>query len=106
MNPQHPTPDDIDRAFSQYFRAQVPARWPAPPVPVDVPQARAAGPWRARLTLGGSIAALLAVGLAVSYGPSVGQPNQPGRGFDKTGTANGEKMLERMADIPPMGMMP
>lgn len=100
-----PSPDDLDRAFSQYFRAQMPAKWPSAPIPAEVSPARTAGPWRTRLTLGASVAALFAIGFAVSYGPSIGQPNQPGNGFDKTGTADGEKMKKLMQD-PPMEMMP
>jgi hypothetical protein len=107
-----PSPDDLDRAFSQYFRAQVPARWPAPPVPADVAASPAvarggAGSWRVRATLGASVAALLALGFAVSYGPSVGNSNKPtGDGLDKTGTANGDKFKKLMQDPPPMDMLP
>lgn len=107
-----PSPDDLDRALSQYFRAQVPARWPAAPVPADVAPSPAvvrggAGLWRVRATLGASVAALLALGFAVSYGPSVGTPNKPtGDGFDKTGEANGEKFKKLMQDPPPMDMRP
>lgn len=102
-----PSPDDLDRAFSQFFRAQMPTRWPAPPVPVDAtPVARTAGPWRTRLTLGASVAALLVLGFAVSYGPGVA--NSPkGDGFDKTGTANGGGIHKHMKDdVPPMEMNP
>ena len=35
MNRASPTPDDLDRVFSQYFKAQLPARWPAAPIPVE-----------------------------------------------------------------------
>jgi hypothetical protein len=106
-----PTPDDLDRAFSQYFRAQLPARWPRPPrppIPAATPAVtREAGSWRPRFTLGASVAALLALGLAVSYGPSVGQPTKrDSSGFDKTGVADGDKLKKLMADPPPMDMTP
>ncbi len=100
-----PSPDDLDRAFSQYFRAQVPAKWPAPPIPADAAPARTAGPWRVRATLGASVAALLAIGFAVSYGPAIGKPGKPGSGFDETGVADGDKLKKHMQD-PPMEMMP
>jgi hypothetical protein len=101
-----PSPDDLDRAFSQYFRAQMPARWPAPPVPADAATvARTAGPWRTRLTLGASVAALLALGFAVSYGPALGHPKPQNHGIGSGDTADGDKMKKLMQD-PPMQMMP
>lgn len=100
-----PSPDDLDRAFSQFFRAQIPAKWPAAPIPAEAAPARSAGPWRTRFTLGASVAALLAIGFAVSYGPSVGEPIKPGNGFDKTGVADGDKLNKLLKD-PPMEMMP
>ena len=49
---------------------------------------------------------LLAVGFAVSYGPSIGHPNKPGdNGFEKTGVADGDKMNKLLKD-PPIEMMP
>ena len=108
-SPSQPSPDDLDRAFSQFFRAQMPARWPAPPIPVDAqpsPASKATGPWRTRLTLGASVAALLALGFAVSYGPGVTAPPK-GNGFDKTGQASGDGIHKHMKDdVPPMEMMP
>ncbi len=100
-----PSPDDLDRAFSQFFRAQVPAKWPAAPIPADAAPARAAGSWRVRLTLAASVAAMLAFGLAVSYGPTVGQPTKPNGGFDQPPEANGGKLNKLLKD-PPMEMMP
>lgn len=100
-----PSPDDLDRAFSQFFRAQMPAKWPAAPIPADAAPARAAGSWRVRLTLGASVAALLALGFAVSYGPAIGKPSKPGNGFDETGVADGDKLKKHLQD-PPMEMMP
>ena len=99
-----PSPDDLDRAFSQFFRAQVPAKWPAPPIPADAAPARTAGAWRGRLTLGASVAALLAIGFAVSYGPTIGQPNKAG-GFDQEPKASGDRLQKLMQD-PPMEVMP
>lgn len=105
-----PTPDDLDRVFSQYFKAQMPARWPAPPIPVHtapaVPPARG-GSWRTRLTLAGSIAALLVLGFAVSYGPA-NAPTQPRNGeYIGGSTADGKKLDKHMPkdDVQPMGGM-
>lgn len=103
------SPDDIDRAFSQYFRAQLPTRFPEPPIPADATPAPTArgGWWRSRLTLGASVAALLALGFAVSYGPTVGdQPKPKGNGYDQTGTANGNIIKKHMDmnEVPPMDM--
>lgn len=103
-----PSPDDIDRAFTQFFRAQLPARFPEPPIPATAPASVARGGWwRSRLTLGASVAALLVIGFGVSYGPTVGdQPKPQGNGFDKTGTANGEGLKKHMDknEVPPMDM--
>jgi hypothetical protein len=86
-----PTPDDLDRVFSRYFKAQMPSKWPAAPIPVHtaatVPATRG-GSWRTRLTLAASVAALLVIGFGVSYGPG-STPNQPkGNGeYLQSGTA-------------------
>lgn len=102
-----PSPDDIDRAFSQFFRAQLPARFPDPPIPAEAAPVARGGWWKSRLTLGASVAALLAIGFGVSYGPGVsGQPKPKGSGYDQTGTANGKEILKHMPkdDVPPMDM--
>jgi hypothetical protein len=106
MNRASPTPDDLDKVFSRYFKAQLPARWPAAPIPVDaapaVPTARA-GSWRTRLTLAASVAALLAIGFGVSYGPG-SSPSQPkGSGeYLEHGTAgprpDGKGLSDHMKD--------
>lgn len=108
MNPASPTPDDLDQVFSRYFKAQLPSRWPVAPIPVHaapaVPAART-GSWRTRLTLGASVAALLAVGFGLSYGPGT-VPAQPKGGVVDTNaaTANGDKIEKHMPkdDVKPM----
>jgi hypothetical protein len=94
MNRSSPTPDDLDRVFSRYFKAQLPAQWPAAPVPVHtapaVPVARTSGSWRNRLTLAASVAALLAIGFGVSYGPGSG-PSQPNGTIDTSKTFAGPR---------------
>jgi len=105
-----PSPDDIDRAFSQFFRAQLPARFPEAPIPADAPAPTARGGWwRSRLTLGASVAALLAIGFGVSYGPGVGgQPKpQGGSGFDPNGVVSDGKVIQNHMpkdNVPPMDM--
>jgi hypothetical protein len=110
MTLPQPTPDDLDRAFSQFFRAQMPARWPAPPIPAQgaVPAPVRGGAWRNRLTLAASVAAVLALGFAVTYGPSVGPPTKPnGNGIDpSTVVGDGKGLKKHMDDTPPMKLMP
>lgn len=109
MNRASPTPDDLDKVFSQYFKAQLPAKWPEAPIPVHTaPTIPArAGSWRARLTLAASVAALLAIGFGVSYGTSggTGQPN--GGAIDTSKTFAGPRpggLNEHMPkDVDPMG---
>ncbi|MCU0703101.1 MAG: hypothetical protein MUF18_03825 [Fimbriiglobus sp.] len=105
-----PNPDDLDRAFSQYFRTQLPGRFPAAPIPTDTapPPAPHGGPWRTRLTLAASVAAVLALGLAVSYGPGANRRITPdGGGFDPNAVVGDGKGLQKhLPDAPPMGMVP
>lgn len=109
LPPPQPTPDDVDRAFSQFFRAQMPARWPAPPIPVQAAETAPVrgGAWRNRLTLVASVAAVLALGFAVTYGPAVGQPTTPGsNGIDKNGVVgDGTGFKKHMDPDPPMKLM-
>ena len=99
---QHP-PDPMtpaDAAFSRYFRAQLPTQWPAAPIPAyAAPKLPArSGSWRTRLTLGASVAALLVFGFAFSYGPGTSQPENKNGDMLKTGTADGNKLKEKMKD--------
>lgn len=66
-NTTNPTPtgDDVDRLLSAYFRAEVPARWPAAPRPwadkarTSTPAAAGDPTARSRWALAASVALLL-----------------------------------------------
>jgi hypothetical protein len=80
MSTEPQSPDDLDRLFGAYFKAQLPNRWPDAPVPAEpVPHATADPSGRSRLTLAVSVAALLGFGLYLSTGsrPTMG-PNAAG----------------------------
>lgn len=114
-SPSPANPDELDRVFSRYFQAQLPDRWPAPPIPVEVAPARAAnshavpGSARTRLTLAASVAALLALGFVVSYGPVTSTNDGRTDTLLNRSTADGSKGLGAHMpkdDLPPMKLMP
>lgn len=77
----HP-PDDLDRAFADFFGAQMPRPWPAAPAVASVASAKTATDpsRRARWTLAASVALVLGAGWLLSGGsPTGGRPNaKPG----------------------------
>lgn len=80
MSTEPQSPDDVDRLFGTYLKAQLPERWPDAPVPSEPPQPVATdASGRSRLTLAASVAALLGFGLFLSTGsrPPAG-PNDAG----------------------------
>ena len=100
MNPSHPHPDPhaaADAAFARYFRAHLPAQWPAAPIPVDAAPALPArgGAWRTRMTLGAGVAAMLALGFALSYGPAANTAPKSGDAI-RNPTANGQGLHKHM----------
>jgi hypothetical protein len=99
-------PTDPDRAFADFFRAQVPAPWPACPVPAAAKAVPATdSPWSSRHALAASVALLLGLGLAFSG--SLAPPRQPATHGDLTGgaTADGKDLLKHadpMKNLPTM----
>lgn len=91
------SPDELDRLFAAYFKAQVPQPWPPfRGTPVAAAEVRStAAP--SRYVLAASAAALLGLGLYLSSG--VQQPNRApdhatqGTGLLKTATANGKGLV-------------
>lgn len=85
------TPDDVDRWFTDFFQAKLPAPFPpAPAVGVELaaPARRAAE--HGRLTLAASVAALLGLGVYLSYGPNGDPAPTSGPGLLEKSTANVE----------------
>lgn len=77
MNQTTHPPDDLDRAFADFFEAQMPRSWPsAPSVAPAGPARPAADPSRrARWTLAASVALVLGAGWFLSSGsPPGGRP--------------------------------
>ena len=71
MTPNHP-PDDVDRWLTDFFQAKLPN--PFPPAPMtavaEPARPRRVTADRGRLTLAASVAALLGLGVYLSYGPT------------------------------------
>ena len=92
------SPDELDRLFGAYLKAQLPKRWPDAPVPTELANLRHAEPSsRSRLTLAASAAVLLGLGLYLSAGPRrVAGPNPPGPKGDllPASTADGGKVFK------------
>ena len=84
--------DPLDRALSGYFQSQVPAQWPAAPIPAEARRESRRHSWRNRLTLGASIAAMLALGIGLSYTPTTPSAPNEANGFLGTGTAGPGKL--------------
>ena len=104
MTPNHP-PDDVDRWLTDFFQAQLPN--PFPPAPMTA-VAEPARPRRAadhgRLTLAASVAALLGLGVYLSYGPTADPAPAPGSGLLQNSTANGKELHKHMP--PPAPKLP
>ena len=92
-------PDELDRKFSGFFKAQLPQHWPQAPVGhAEVPQHRAALQFdKGRVTLAASVACLLGLGLALSYGPTFNGPTTPSDGLLQDSKADGKTLQIHMA---------
>ena len=92
-------PDELDRKFSGFFKAQLPQHWPQAPVgKAEVPQHRAALQFdKGRVTLAASVACLLGLGLALSYGPTFNGPTTPSDGLLQDSKADGKTLQIHMA---------
>jgi hypothetical protein len=77
-NGEGPPPDELETLLSSYFRAEMPAPWPAPPLMRATPQQPAAartarGLTRSRMALAASVALLIA-GTVAMPGRSPSRP--------------------------------
>jgi hypothetical protein len=94
------SPDELDRRFGAYFKAQVPQPWPTAPVANVEASARVPAVQResptGRVTLAASVACLLGLGLALSYGPGFQSPAAPSGGLLKNGSADGKDLQKHM----------
>ena len=105
MTPKHP-PDDVDRWLTDFFQSKLPK--PFPPAPLTA-VAELARPRRAtadhgRLTLAASVAALLGLGVYLSYGPTAEPAPAPGSGMLQNSSANGKELHKHMP--PPAPKLP
>lgn len=94
-------PDDLDRRLGAYFKAQVPQPWPEASA-VDVEASIRVPAFRreshtGRITLAISVACLLGLGLALSYGPSFHGAAAPGGDLLKNGSADGKNLQKQMS---------
>lgn len=90
MNRSLPNHEPIDRLLSDFYRSQMPATWPAPPVVAEVRTATprtTASQWQTRLTLAASVAALLGLGIVMSGGSSNSRSKNADEGLLRNGTA-------------------
>ena len=95
-----PNNDDLDRQLSAFFKAQVPKHWPqAPTGHAEV--ANRSTPrhqqHQGRVTLAASVACLLGLGLALSYGPTFQRPTPAGGGLLHGSDADGKGLHKHMA---------
>ncbi len=90
---------DADRKFSAFFKAQLPREWPQAPVAKSGGATRAAShreSHNGRLTLAASVACLLGLGLALSYGPGFNRAAPPAGGLLPDSNANGKDLHDHM----------
>jgi hypothetical protein len=104
----NPPPDDVDHWLTDFFQAQLPN--PFPPAPT-VAVAEPARPRRStadhgRLTLAASVAALLGLGVTLSYGPNGGHAPADGPGLLEKSSANGPKELLKHMPKPDVPKLP
>ena len=92
-------PDELDLRLTAYFKAQVPQPWPKAPVANVEASTRVAAVRResqtGRVTLAASVACLLGLGLALSYGPGFQGSAAPGD-LLKNGNAEGKGLHKHM----------
>lgn len=96
MPPNDP-PADVDRWLTAYFQAQLPKSFSPPPATGVAEPARPhrlAG--QGRLTLAASVAALLGLGVSLSYGPTAVPPPGAGDGLFDGSTADGKKLFKHL----------
>lgn len=89
MTPNRP-PNDADGWFTEFFQAKLPKPFPPAPAVGDLaeparPRARATD--HGRLTLAASVAALLGLGVFLSYGPNGDPAPTGGAGLLEKSTA-------------------
>ncbi len=90
---------EMDRKFSAFFKAQLPQQWPqAPLAKAEVAQHRLAPRLdRGRVTLAASVACLLGLGLALSYGPTFQATQSPDGNLLPGSNADGKNLHRHMA---------
>jgi len=90
--------DVLDRKFSAFFKAQLPQPWPQAPIArVGIANRPASQFDKGRVTLAASIACLLGLGLALSYGPTFPGRATPNGGLLQNSDADGKNLQKRMA---------
>ena len=106
LSHETPEPDALDRAFSTFFKAQVPANWPAVPrypqaVPSERQVVRGAGESsRARLTLAASIAVFFGLGFYLTSDRQQAAPTGTASEVNKNDAqADGSKLLPPQTPI-------
>ena len=90
---------DADRKYSAFFKAQLPQEWPQAPVAKSGVAPRAVSfreSQHGRLTLAASVACLLGLGLALSYGPGFNRAAPPAGGLLQDSNANGKELHNHM----------
>lgn len=92
-------PDDLDRMLGDFFKAQVPKRWPHAPAghPEIGTRATPRHQHQGRVTLAASVACLLGLGLALSYGPTFHRPAPAGGDLLRGSDADGKGLHKHMA---------
>lgn len=112
-NTQHPTPagDDVDRQLTAFFRAEMPARWPAAPRPW-ADKARTGTPAasdptaRSRWALAASVALLLGGCWYLSGHLTDGKARKPGLDLGGDPTAKPPAVIEKNMHPPKNESMP
>lgn len=94
-----PTDDlaEMDRKFSTFFKAQLPQQWPqAPAMMAEVSHRPASQFDKGRVTLAASVACLLGLGLALSYGPTFQSNAAPNGGLLQNSNADGKGLQKHI----------
>ena len=99
----NPSGDNLDRLFSAYFEAELPAKWPSAPRPwADKAQVKPAHPAdpaeRSRWALAASVAILLG---GCWYLTGQLTDSKPRPGLDLTGTGANAKHVKDLGKTPP-----
>lgn len=99
MPPNNP-PADVDRWLTAYFQAELPKPFPAVTATVAEPIRPRRAASQGRLTLAASVAALLGLGVSLSYGPTAIPAPDAGSGLLNDATADGKKLLKHLPPPP------